>query len=390
MTDDDASGGDQSLDSGDERSQGNLELFFDLVFTFAMAQVTQLVLHNMSWSGMGQAALALLAVWWAWVGYTWLTNTFETARVGHQSLIMAAMAAMLVAAVALPTAFTSGALVFGVALSVVRLIHVGKFLAYSRREDDADLESAARRIAPAFVVAPALIVLAAFVDHPYRELCWVGAALIDYGAPAVLGMGGFRVSASYFVERHGSIVIIALGEAILELGGGAKDLHRLGVIAALVLGVAVSATLWWTYFGLTGGAKQRLAQANGVERAVLARDAYSYLHLPLIAGIMFFAVGEHVAVAHVDAPLELLPALAMTGGVALFYVGEVAYRWRDHHQFTADRALTAMACAAVFPAALQLPALATMSILAGIGFARVGWELWRRPQIGPVTAGAPR
>ena len=218
MTGDD----DASNDGGGPTSEGNLELFFDLVFTFAMSQVTQLVLHDPSPTGFGRAALALLAVWWAWACYTWLINTFDTANVKHEAVVIAAMAAMLVAAAALPTAFTSGALLFGLALLAVRLIHAVKFVAYSS-DEDAELRRSIWRIAPAFVAAPACIVVAAFVDSPGRELLWVAAALIDYGAPAVFGLGGFRVSPSYFVSRHGSIIIIALGEAIVELGAGANQ-----------------------------------------------------------------------------------------------------------------------------------------------------------------------
>ena len=370
-------------------SEGNLELFFDLVFAFAMSQVTQLMLHDLSPSGFGRAALALLAVWWAWVGYTWLINTFDSQGVGHQAVIIAAMAAMLVAAAALPMAFSSAAFVFAVALLVVRLIHVAKFVAYSS-DEDAEMRHSVRRMAPAFVAAPACIVAAAFVDTPGRELLWIAAAVIDYGAPAVFGLGGFRVSPSYFVSRHGSIIIIALGEAIVELGAGAKDLHRIEVVAAMVLGVLIMATFWWTYFGLTGGAEQRLEQATGTERAHLARDAYSYLHLPLVAGITLFAVGAHAVVAHATAPLPLLSAIALAGGMALFYLGDVAYRWRDHRQVPIDRTATGLAAAASLPALLHIPAIAALGLLTGIGGLRLAWELWQRPRIGTGVAGQAR
>lgn len=371
------------------RSEGNLELFFDLVFTFAMSQVTQLMLHDPSPTGFGRAALALLAVWWAWVGYTWLINTFDTANVWHEAVIIAAMAAMLVAAAALPAAFTSGALVFAIALLVVRLIHVVKFVAYSSH-DDADLRQGTRRIAPAFVAAPGCLLAAAFVQTPERELLWVAAAVIDYGAPALLGLGGFRVSPSYFVSRHGSIIIIALGEVVVELGAAATDLRQFEVIATLVLGVAIMATFWWTYFGLTEGAQQRLEQATGTERAHLARDAYSYLHLPLVAGIMLFAVGAHTTVGHATARLPLLPAIALAGGMAMFYLGDVAYRWRDHRQIPVDRTAAGLAAAATLPVLLHLPAIAALGVLTGIGILRLAWELWRRPRIGPVIAGQAR
>lgn len=378
-----------SDEPGGATSEGNLELFFDLVFTFAMLQVSQLVLHDLSPSGFGRGALALLAVWWAWVGYTWLINTFDTRGVGHQAILIAAMAAMLVAAAALPMAFSTGALVFAIALLAVRLIHVAKFVAYSS-DEDADMQRSVWRIAPAFVAAPACIVGAAFVDTPARELLWIAAAVIDYGAPAVLGLGGFRVSPSYFVSRHGSIIIIALGEVVIELGLAANDLYRFEVISTLVLGVAILATFWWTYFGLAGGAEQRLEQTTGTDRANLARDAYSYLHLPIVAGIMLFAVGAHGAVAHATAPLSFLSAVALAGGMALFYLGDVAYRWRDHHEIPFDRAVTGFAAAATVPLLSHVPGIAALALLTCIGGVRLGWELWRRPRIGTGVAGQAR
>ncbi|QDQ95156.1 low temperature requirement protein A [Rhodococcus sp. WB9] len=372
------------------RSVGNLELFFDLTFVFAMSQVTHLMLSDISWHGFGRGVLALLALWWAWVCYAWLTNTFDTARVMHTTSIIVAMAAMLIAAIALPTAFTTGALVFGLALLAVRLINVGMLFASSSREEEG-LASAIRRLVPGLLVGPALIVAAAFVASPYREVLWVAAAAVDFGGPLIAGTSGLRVVPSYFIERHGSVIIIALGETIISLGAGAtENLHRPGVLGAVVLGVLISATLWWTYFGLASGAEERMRRTPGVDRARLARDAYSYLHLPLVAGIVFFALGARVSVEHIDEPLAPLAALALTGGVALFYAAEVAYRWRDHHQLTVDRLLTAAAALLVFPVAISVPAVLTLSVLTAIGVLRLALELWRRPQIGTGIGGAVR
>jgi low temperature requirement protein LtrA len=374
----------------DERSVSFLELFFDLTFVFAMSQVTHLMLHDISWQGFGRGVLALLALWWAWVCYAWLTNMFEIARVIHTTLIIFAMAAMLIAVIALPTAFTTGALVFALALLAVRLINAGMFIASASRDED-ELASAIRRLVPGLLVGPALIVAGAFVDSPYRELLWVAAAMVDFGSPLIAGTNGLRVVPSYFIERHGAVIIIALGETIISLGWGATEgLHHPGVLGAVVLGVLISASLWWTYFGLTAGAEERLRRTSAVERARLARDAYSYLHLPLVAGIVFFAVGARVSVEHIDEPLEPLAALALTGGVALFYAGEVAYRWRDHHQLTVDRLLTAAASLMVFPVAVSVPAVLSLAVLTAIGVLRLAWELWRRPQIGTGIAGAVR
>ncbi|CAM2785093.1 low temperature requirement protein A [Dermacoccus abyssi] len=265
----------------DSGSVGKLELFFDLVFVYAMAQLTELVRDDVSWRGLGHGVLGLLAVWWAWVCYTWLTNTFTTNRVVFRCLVIAAMAAMLLAASALPTAFSTGALVFGLALLAIRVIHLVLFVV-DASHDDEHLRAGLLRLAPSLLIAPVLIAVAAF-PAPYRELLWIGAAIIDFGGPLVAGVEVFRVVPSYFVERHGLIIIIALGEAVVGLGTGASEhLQQPVVLAAAVLGVLIAASLWWTYFGLTAGAEQRLKDTDGPERARLARDAYSYLHLPLV------------------------------------------------------------------------------------------------------------
>src|SRR4029079_5323275 len=281
----------------DGRSVGNLELFFDLTFVYAMSQVAHLMLSDVSWQGFGPGVLALPGLWWAWVCYAWLTNLFEVARVVHTTLIILAMAAMLIAVIALPTAFTTRALVFWLALLAVRLINAGMFIA-SSSQGEAELASAIRRLMPGLLIGPVLIVAAAFVASPYRELLWVAAAAVDFGSPLIARISELRVVPSYFVARHGSVIIIALGEPIVELRAGAEDLHHPGVLGAVVLGVLISASLWWTYFGLTAGAELRMQRTPAVDRPRLARDAYSYLHLPLVAGIVFFAVGARVSIEH--------------------------------------------------------------------------------------------
>ncbi|BBY47622.1 low temperature requirement protein A [Mycolicibacterium arabiense] len=374
----------------DGRSMGNLELFFDLTFVYAMSQVTHLMLSDVSWQGFGRGVLALLALWWAWVCYAWLTNMFDVARVAHTTLIILAMAAMMIAVIALPSAFTTGAFVFGLALLAVRLINAGMFIASSWR-DEVESASTIRRLVPGLLIGPALIVAAAFVPSPYRELLWVAAAAVDFGTPRLAGTNGLRVVPSYFIERHGSVIIIALGEAIIALGAVAsEDLRHPGVLGAVVCGVLISATLWWTYFGLTTGAEERMRRTAAEDRPRLALDAYSYLHLPLVAGIVFFAVGIRVSVEHVDDPLAPLAAFALTGGVAMFYAAEVAYRWRDHHQVTVDRLLAAAASLLVFPMAISAPAVWSLAVLTVIGVLRLAWELWRRPQIGTGRAGTVR
>lgn len=368
-------------------SVGHLELFFDLVFVYAMAQVTELVSADVSWRGFAHGALGLLTVWWAWVCYTWLTNTFSTARVAYGCLIVAAMAMMLLAASALPTAFSTGALVFGLALLGVRVLHLAMF-AVAASHDDRRLRAAVLRLAPSLLAGPVLIVVAAAFRSPYRELLWVAAAVIDFGGPLAFGVRGFRVVPSYFVERHGLVVIIVLGEAVVGLGtGAAEHLQRPAVLTAAVLGVLIAASLWWTYFGLSAGAEQRLQRAEKNERARLARDAYSYLHLLLVAGIGFFAFGAQEALGGIADPLSLLPAIALGGGVGLFYAADVAYRWREHRQLVPDRLLASIGCLVIIPVATITPAWVGLTSLTAVGATRLTWELARRPRIGPVAAG---
>lgn len=248
-------------DSG-SGSVGDLELFFDLVFVYAMAQLTELVRDDVSWRGFGHGVLGLLAVWWAWVCYTWLTNTFTTNRVVFRCLVIAAMAAMLLTASALPTAFSTGALVFGLALLTIRVIHLVLFVV-AVSHDDEHLRAGLLRLVPSLLIAPVMIAVAAAFPSPYRELLWIGAAIIDFGGPLVAGVEVLRVVPSYFVERHGNI-IIALGEAVVGLGTGASEhLQQPVVLAAAVLGVLIAASLWWTYFGLTAGASNASETPTG-------------------------------------------------------------------------------------------------------------------------------
>jgi low temperature requirement protein LtrA len=373
-------------DSG-SGSVGNLELFFDLVFVYAMAQLTELVLADVSWRGFGHGVLGLMAVWWAWVCYAWLTNTFTATRVASRCLVIAAMAVMLLAASALPTAFSTGALVFGLALVVVRVIHLVMFF-LAASHDDERLRTGLVRLTPSLLTGPVLIAVAAAFASPYRELLWVGAAVVDYGGPLVAGVAGFRVVPSYFVERHGNIIIIVLGEAIVGLGAGATaHLRQPAVLAAAVLGVLIAASLWWTYFGLSAGAEQRLQRTQGSERTRLARDAYSYLHLPLVGGVGFFAFGAGRALEAIAVPLPWLAAVALGGGVGLYYAADVAYRWRDHHQLVRDRLLASVASLLVIPLATTVPAWAALAVLTAVCALRLAWELVRRPRIGPVAAG---
>jgi low temperature requirement protein LtrA len=185
---------------------------------------------------------------WAWSCYVWLPNTTVAAPALDRTLTLLAMAAMLVAASPFPQAFTSASFLFACVLMAVRVLHVVLFILSTR--EDPQQRGVLQRLIPSLLAGPALILAAAFVNSPYRELNWLAAVAVDVSGPLVAGVEGFQVMPAYFVERHGSMIIIALGEAIVQIGVGAgADLGRPPVLAGAVLGVLICAALWWTYFG---------------------------------------------------------------------------------------------------------------------------------------------
>jgi low temperature requirement protein LtrA len=205
------------------------------------------------------------------------------------------------------------------------------------------------------------------------------AIAIDLGVSLVGGVSGFRVHAGHFAERFALIVIIALGESIVSIGVGASGLVLgAGVVLAAVLGVALAAALWWAYFDLVMlVAERRLSATKGEERARLARDSYSYLHLPMVAGIIFVALGVKQTLAHVGDPLGKIAAVALCGGVALYLLGHNAFRLRDVGSVSVPRLVVTLLCCTLIPFAVSVPSLATLAILAGLMCALAAFETMR-------------
>jgi low temperature requirement protein LtrA len=213
-----------------------------------------------------------------------------------------------------------------------------------------------------------LLLVAGFTDGGVQAALWIVALSVDFSG-ALMGRGeGWRVSPAHFAERHGLIVIIALGESIVAIGLGASGLTlSLQEIAAAVLGVAVLAALWWAYFDVFAlYAQRKLTDARGAARATLARDYYSYLHLPLIAGIVLFALGLKKALEQVADPLDLVPAVALSGGLGLYFLSHVAFRFRLDRSFGRGRPLTALVLFALTPLVLEVPALAALAFVAAV------------------------
>jgi low temperature requirement protein LtrA len=343
-----------------------LELFFDLVFVFAITQVTSLMAADPTWAGLGRGLLVLTAVWWTWAAYAWLTNTLEPEEVGVRVAMFAAMAAMLVVALAVPEAFGDHGVLFGVAYLAVRLLHIVLYLIPGKQ--DRDLLGAVVRFAPTALLSSALLIVAGFVDGAPQAALWIAAIVIDY-LGGLAGRGrGWRVSPAHFAERHGLIVIIALGESLIAVGIGAAGIPlSAGVVVAAVLGIAVISALWWAHFDVIAVmAQKQLAASSGAVQVRLARDVYSYLHLPLIAGIVLFALGAEKTIEHVGDPLDTIPAVALCGGLALYYFSHVAFRLRVDRSFGPGRTAATVLLLALIPAALEVPALAALVLVAAV------------------------
>jgi low temperature requirement protein LtrA len=235
------------------------------------------------------------------------------------------------------------------------------------------------RITPGAVIGPSLIVVAGFTDGSIQIGIWIVALSIDYLWVLIGGGRGWRVSPDHFVERHGLIVIIALGESIVAIGVGAADVALdAGTITAALLGVVVAASLWWSYFDWVVYISQaRLAETTGEERALLARDLYTYLHLPMVAGIILFALGMKTTLSHVDVPLELIPAIGLCGGLALYMAAHVAMRLRIGGGWGHGRPTATVVLLILLPVATMVPALVALALVAAVCVALIAYEALR-------------
>jgi low temperature requirement protein LtrA len=353
-----------------------LELFFDLVFVFAFTQVTGLMSDTPTWEGVGQGMLVLSAVWFAWAAYGWLTNEVDPDETVARLTTFTVMGAMLIAALAIPGAFGADGLAFGLAYLLVRVLHIVLF-AHSSRHVGA--REAIINLAPTAIGGPSLLIVASAFDGAAQAAIWCAAIAIDYAGPYVRGVEGFTVSPGHFAERFGLIVIIALGESIVAVGVGASGLPLDGaLVAASTAGLVIAASLWWTYFDVVAVlTEQRLRRAQGVARAKMARDSYSYLHLPMIAGVVLLALGMKKTLAHTDLPLDTVPAAALCGGVALYLLAHVAIRYRNIRTIAGYRLLAAAVCVALIPLATEVDALWSVVAVAAVTTALVTWDTYR-------------
>jgi low temperature requirement protein LtrA len=337
-----------------------LELYFDLVFVLGFTQCSALMAADPTWIGIARGCIALALLWWAWAAYAWLTSVIDPEEGPVRLVMFASMSALLIAALCVPESFGDRALTFAIAYAVVRAAHIALFLLPGR--DNAELRHSVLGIALTSSLSVAVLIGASFLDAEGQTIAWTVAIFIDFGG-GLMSVAGWSLVPAHFAERHNLVIILALGESIVALGVATHVELTTPVMVTAVLGIALSSALWWIYFDVVSlVTEQRIARAPaGAERNRLARDAYSYIHLLMVAGIILAAFGLHETLEHVDEPLDAEHAFALLGGVALYLLGHVVLRLRSAHTLNRQRLLLAVVLLAAVPLATNIDALATLA-----------------------------
>ncbi|MFI6825567.1 low temperature requirement protein A [Kribbella sp. NPDC050241] len=385
----------RALETSADQSVTTLELFFDLVFVFALTQITALMAHDLSWHGLLRGILLVGLLWWSWIGFSWLCNLVKADEGSVAGVLLLSMAAMFLIALAIPEAFHDlpgglpGPVVIACAYFAFRALHLVLFWLIA--DGDPVLRRTLLRFAPSMLAATALLLIASQYHGRTQTLLWAAALAADYGGTYLIDARGWRFrSAAHFAERHGLIVIIALGESIVAIGVGVTDLPiSWPILLASLLGLVVSAALWWIYFDAAVRYGERALEKEPPEtRPKLARDAYTFLHLPMVIGIVLLALGlkkvlEYVGDTehhHLDDPLKGVGLYALFVGVALYLLGHVGFKRRTMHQWSVSRLITAALVLIAIPLVTNVPALGQLAVLAALLTVLVAFETVRFAQ----------
>jgi len=361
-------------DSAVPQRATSLELFYDLVFVFAITQVSHLLLAHLTWEGAGQAALVLLVVWWSWNYTTWATNELDPDATLVRLLRIALMLASLLMAIAIPEAFGERGLLFAVAYVVIQ---IGRhtFLTFAAAAPGTVERARAASILVWFLAAGVLWIAGGIAEGPARTVLWLGALALDYAGPLVtfrvpgrprLAPEAWEIGTEHFSERFQLFIIIALGETIVITGATTSELELTSAtVAAFAVAFLTTAALWWLYFNLVAAiSERRLAQAEA--RVLLARDAYTYLHVVLVAGILLNAVGDELVIAHPTEELSGAELAATVGGPALYLLAHVLLRLRMSGTLATRRLLGAAACVVIGLVGSALSALVVATLLLAV------------------------
>lgn len=369
-----------------------LELFFDLVFVYALTQTTALMASNVSIEGFARGFVVLALVWWCWVGYSWLGNQAQADEGIVRGAFIVVMMAIFVLALAIPESWDDlpggleAPVVFACCYFVIRVAHVGLY--WIAAGDDSGLRRQLRRFALTALGSSAVLLVGAWASQSLRLALWVAALAVDLGGTVVIGTSGWRINApGHFAERHGLIMIVALGESIVAIGIGVTALPiSTAVIVASSLGIAAIGGLWWIYFDTASLlAERRLSEADDVWQASLARDAYSYLHLPMVLGVIVLSVGLKQTLSYAGGEaghgwtdaIAGLGGITMPMGVAIFLAGHLAFRGRCGLPLPPGDVAGLVALVALTAVGPHVPAFAMLGAVVCVLIAVVTVDLWR-------------
>lgn len=372
-----------------------LELFFDLVVVFAFTMVTDLAAHEISWPNMLRALVVLMLLWWAWIGYSWLGNVVKADEGVARVAMFIAMGGMFLIALTIPEAFHDlpggwyGPLVFVIAYLVVRVVQLAGML-FASSTDEQLRGQVTRWAVGSFTIGGVLLLIGALTSGTAQILLWLAALAGDMLWTLFAGNDWRLNSASHFAERHGLIVIIALGESIVSIGVGVAGLPISWSIAVgSMLGLAVTALLWWAYFDVAAMVVEHAMQhAQGERRIQIARNCYTFWHFPMIAGIVALALGLKKVLTYVgqaqghtlhDA-LHGIPLIALYAGPAIYLLGLVGFRQYATGLVLMPRFVAAVVLLALIPVATLLPAMAALGLLCAVLLVLIVWEVIRYAQ----------
>ena len=349
-----------------------LELFFDLVFVFVITQLTSVLVADLSWRTLFEVAVMLGLIFYMYGGYAWLTNSVPARGVRRQVLLLGGMAGYMVMAIAVPDAFDDTGLTFALALLVVTAIHAFLFV----RSAPAGSSAAMRRLAPMNIIAVLAVVAGGVIGGDVQIVLWTAAVLFEWFGPSLIGRFGspasevhFRIGPAHFVERHSLLIIVAIGESVVAIGIGASHLPvDAELVGLVILGLAVSAALWWAHFGEgeEEAAVEAMERSNDVGRERIAIQAFGYALYPILLGVILAAAGIEEAIAHPGEDLATAYALALSGGVSLFILGDLWMRSVLGLGRSAWRSAAALAPLVAIPVGMEVSAtagLATAAVL---------------------------
>lgn len=316
--------------AAEDRAEGGqlrvstLELFFDLVFVFTITQLTHAYTHHAGWAALGQIVLMFGVIWWMYDGYMWLTNEVAPNSSVRRTGLLVGMFGFFVLALAVPGAFTGSGVTFGLAYLLINMVHTVLF--YSNA--GSSVTASVVRLGACNTVSAGLVLAGGFIHGWPRYLLWGLALLVQIITPYVIDPSGFVIRTSHFCERHGLVIIVAIGESIIAVGATLSgEAITPGLTAMVALGLTIAYILWWAFFGFDDErGEEALESRSGPERGRPAVLAYGYSFFALMIGIILTAAGIQMSIAHGNQSVPAAAALALSGGVAVYFVGQWGFR----------------------------------------------------------------